>query len=129
MIDFEAILDKQYELKRKLKAADKMRERATDISVHLSDMPRGAGGNSQEKIRIEMIAAHEAVIETEKELKELIKPLRLKLRTVKKWQYKDAIRKRYIDGKTIQETADEIGYEIRQTKRFISEGRKLINRL
>lgn len=128
MIDFDAITKKHEELRRKMKAADNLRERATDTSVHITDMPRGGGGNKQEQLRVEMVAAQESARETEQELREMLHPLRLKLRRLKKWQYKSAIRKRYIDGKTVGQVAVEIGYEVRQTNRFISEAKEIINR-
>ena len=128
MIDFDAITRKHEELRRRNRAADTMREKATDISVHLTGMPHGgSGGNSQERVRIEMIAAQEAAKETEKELDEMKRQLRPELKRLKKWQYIDVIRKRYMEGKPVAQVAEEIGYEIRQTNRYISEARAIIN--
>ena len=129
MIDFDAITRKHDEYRRKLKAADNLRERATDTSVHITGMPHsGSGGNQQERIRVDMVAAQEAAEETRKELDEMKSQLRPLIRRLKKWQHRDAIRKRYIDGKTIEATAEEIGYEWSQTNRFLKEAKAIINK-
>lgn len=129
MIDFKAILDKHWEISRRSAAVDNLRERATDISVKLTDMPRGGGGNRQEQVRIDLVAAQEAVMEAEAELQEMLEPLRLKMKQLKKWQYVEVIQKRYIEGKPVWMVASEIGYEHRQTKRFIFDAKQLINKL
>lgn len=130
MIDFDAITRKHEELRRRLKAADTLRERATDISVHLTGMPHGGSGdNQQERVRVEMIAAQEAAKETEKELAEMKRKLRPKIKRLTKWQHVEAIKKRYLDGKTIQQTAEEIGYEWSQTNRYLNEAKAIINRV
>lgn len=129
MIDFDAITRKHDEYRRKLKAADNLRERATDTSVHITGMPHGgSGGNQQERIRVDMVAAQEAAEEARKELDEMKSKLRPLIRRLKKWQHRDAIRKRYIDGKTIEATAEEIGYEWSQTNRFLKEAKAIINK-
>lgn len=128
MIDFDAITEKHKEIERKKKAAEKFRERATDTSVHITNMPKGGGGNKQEILRVEMIAAQEAQQEAERELLEMLRPLRAKVKRLKKWQYRDTIRKRFIEGKTIQRTAEEIGYEWSQTNRYLNEAKTIINR-
>ena len=129
MIDFDAITRKHDEYRRKLKAADNLRERATDTSVHITGMPHGgSGGNQQERIRVDMVAAQEAAEEARKELDEMKSQLRPLIRRLKKWQHRDAIRKRYIDGKTIEATAEEIGYEWSQTNRFLKEAKAIINK-
>lgn len=128
MIDFDAITRKHEELRRRLKAADTLRERATDISVHLTGMPHGGSGdNQQERVRVEMIAAQEAAKETEKELAEMKRKLRRRMHRLHKWQHVAVIRKRYLDGKRISQVAEEIGYESRQTNRYISEAKAIIN--
>ena len=129
MIDFDAITRKHDEYRRKLKAADNLRERATDTSVHITGMPHGgSGGNQQERIRVDMVAAQEAAEEARKELDEMKSQLRPLIRRLKKWQHRDAIRKRFIDGKTIEATAEEIGYEWSQTNRFLKEAKAIINK-
>lgn len=128
MIDFDAMTRKHEELRRRNRAADTMREKATDISVRITGMPHGgSGGNSQERIRVEMIAAQEAAQETAKELDEMKRLLRRKMNRLKKWQHIDVIRKRYMEGKPVAQVAEEIGYELRQTNRYISEARAIIN--
>lgn len=128
MIDFDAITRKHEEYRRKLRAADTLRERATDISVHITGMPHGgSGGNQQERIRVEMVAAQEAAEETRKELTEMKRQLRPKIKRLQKWQHAAVIRKRYLDGKTIQQVAEEIGYEWSQTNRYLNEAKAIIN--
>ena len=128
MIDFDEITLKHEEYRRRQRAADTARERATDTSVKLTGMPHGgSGGNASEKAVIEMVAATEALEITRKELTELKKPLRRKMKRLTKWQHIDVIRKRYLEGKAVSVVADEIGYEIRQTTRFISEAKEIIN--
>lgn len=129
MIDFDAIMAKHDELRRKNRAAETLRERATDIAVHITDMPRGGGGNQQEKVRIELVAAQEAAMETQRELKEMLQPLRAKMKKLTKWQHKDVIRKRYIEGKTIESVADEIGYSWSQVNRHLNDAKEIMNRL
>ena len=128
MIDFDAIMKKHEEVRRKMSAADSLREQATNISVHITGMPRGgAGGNQQERIRIDMVAAQEAAADAQRELEEMLKPLTLTIRCLSKWQHVEVIRKRYMEGKTIMKVAEEIGYEWSQTNRYIAEAKEIIN--
>lgn len=128
MIDFDAVIKKHEELRRKLRAAENLREKATDTSIHITSMSHGKGNaNSQERVRIEMIAAAEAAEETEKELETMKNQLRREMKCLRKWQHIDAIRKRYMEGKTITQVAEEIGYEWSQTNRYLNEAKRIIN--
>lgn len=129
MIDFDRMTRKHEELRRKQKAFDTMWERATDTSVKISGMPRGGGsGNQSERIMIEIAAAEEACKETAAELAEMKTQLRRRMRRLRKWQHREAIRKRFLEGKTITQVAAEIGYEWTQTNRYLKEAKALINK-
>ena len=129
MIDFDAMTRKQVEINRKLRAAQTMKEKATDTSVHLTGMPHGqSDGKQLERALIEMIAAQESAKEAELELEEMRKQLRKEMRRLKKWQHIAVIRKRYLEGKPIRDVAAEIGYESAQTWRYMSEAKALINK-
>ena len=43
------------------------------------------------------------------------------------WQAKEAIRLRFIEGKTVKEVAESIGYSTRQTNRFLIKAETQIN--
>lgn len=128
MIDFDAILRKDNEAKRKWAAWQRLKDRATDTSVHLSDMPKGGGGgNPQERAMIGMVEAEEVYLKAKTELDAMREELADAMVVLKKWQHMDVIRKRYLEGKSISETMEEIGYEWSQTNRFLTEARSLIN--
>lgn len=129
MIDFEAIDRKREEQCRKQKAADTLRERATDTSAKITGMRNsGSAGNKQEQVRINMIAAQEAADKAGGELDAMIRQLLPRIGMLKKWQHAEAIRKRYVEGKAISQIAEEIGYEWSQTNRFLKEAKEIINR-
>lgn len=129
MIDFDMMMRKHEELRRKQKALDSLWERATDTSVKLTGMPHGGGSaNQSEKIRIEIAAADEACAETRAELAEMKRQLQKRMRCLHKWQHKEVIRKRFVEGKQIVQVAAEIGYEWTQTNRYLTEAKALINK-
>ena len=130
MIDFEAILDKQEEVRRRKRGIRRAWEKATDTSVKLSDMPRGGGDPDPMGQKVAGIADMEAVCkQAEEELAEMRKALRRKMRRLSIWQEKDMIRKVYLEGESIQRAAVEIGYEYRQAWRYLKSGRETINGL
>ena len=129
MIDFEAITEKDKEVKRKERAMRSLKERATDTSVKISGIPGGNGDKQKmESILAAAIDAEASYKKASDELKELRSHLRKAMRRLKKWQHKDTIRKRYLEGKNLNQVAEEIGYEYRQTCRYIEEGKRIINR-
>lgn len=129
MIDFDMMTRKHEELRRRQKALDTLWERATDTSVKLTGMPHGGGsGNKSEQILIEIAAAEEACRETEAELAEMKRQIRRRMHRLRKWQHKDVIRKRFLEGKQIAQVATEIGYEWSQTNRYLNEAKALINK-
>lgn len=128
MIDFDAIEEKENEVRRKWKAWQSLRERATDTSVHLSDMPRGGGdGKAQEKAIVEMTDVESSYLQAMAELSDMRKELEMAMGCLTKWQHRDVITKRYLEGKTVTQTMMEIGYEWSQTQRFLNEARRAIN--
>lgn len=128
MIDFDAIMRKDNETKRKWNAWQRLKERATDTSVHLSDMPRGGGdGKAQEKAVVEMTDAEASYRQAMAELSEMRNELRSAMQCLKKWQHRDVITKRYLEGKSVSQTMMEIGYEWSQTHRYINEAKRIIN--
>lgn len=127
-IDFDRMTRKHEELRRRQKAFDALWERATDTSVKMSGMPHGGGsGNRSENVMIEIVAAEEACKETAEELAEMKRQLRRRMRRLHKWQHRDVIRKRYLEGKQIAQVATEIGYEWTQTNRYLNEAKAIIN--
>ena len=128
MIDFDAIEEKENEARRKWNAWQRLRARATDTSVHLSDMPRGGGdGKTQEKAVVEMTDAESSYLQAMAELSDMRKELEKAMVCLTKWQHRDVITKRYLEGKTVTQTMMEIGYEWSQTQRFLNEARRAIN--
>lgn len=128
MIDFDLMLQKHAELRRKQGAAETLWEKATDTSVKMSGMPHGGGdGQPMERYMVEYLAAEAACKETEAELETMKKQLRRRMRRLKKWQHRDAIRLRFLEGKRMLEVAEGIHYELAQTNRFIKEAKALIN--
>lgn len=129
MVDFEAIMEKTKEVRRKKDALNRAREKATDTSPKLTGMPSGGGnGKRLENDVVNLVDIQAAHDKAEGELKALREELRPHLRRLKKWQHKDVIKKRYLEGKTISVVMEEIGYEWSQTNRFLTEARDIINK-
>lgn len=128
MFDFENLMKKAEEVRRKEKAVQTLRERATDTSVRITDMPHGGGTQDKMGAYVASIADMlEELRKAERELKTMRRSLSREMGILKVWQEKDMIKKVYIEGKTIQIAADEIGYEYRQAWRYLEQGRTLIN--
>lgn len=127
MIDFDAIWRKIQEVQRRARAVSALEDRATDISVKYSDMPRGGGGNTQEDIRITLADTREEYLTAKAELESMRRELTESLACLSKWQHKDVIKKRYLEGKTIDQVGLEMGYERAQINRHLSEARRIIN--
>lgn len=127
MIDFDAILEKHKEVQRRQIALKNLREIATDTSVHLTDMPSGGGdGKRQERDVVNIVDAEQAYLRASAELKAMKKELSVYLPCLKKWQHKDAIEKRYMDGLSLNMIMQTMGYEWAQVNRFIAEGKEII---
>ena len=127
MIDFEAILEKNNEVKRRKAAWLDLKERATNTSVQISDMPKGGGdGKRMERDVAGTVDAERDYLRAYEELKAMRRELSAILPVLKKWQHRDAIRKRYIEGKSIHRVMQEMGYEWAQTNRYMAEARKII---
>lgn len=128
MVNFEAILLKTEEVRRKEMAIERLRDRATDTSVKITDMPHGGGEHDKMGGYVASIAdLIEEAKKAERELKAMRQDLSRQMIVLQIWQEKDMIRKVYLEGKTIQAAADEIGYEYRQAWRYIEQARERIN--
>lgn len=128
MVDFDAILRKDNEVKRRKAAIEKLWARATDTTIKMSDMPKGQGtGKKMENAIVNMADIEADCSQAEEELAKLRQDLRRQMRVLKKWQHRDIIRKRFIEGKTIGQVMDEIGYEWTQTHRYLTEAKAIIN--
>lgn len=129
MIDFEEMMRKHEELRRREKVIDMLWERATNTTITISDMPRNrSDGKTQERSIVGMVDAKEACRKTRQELNDIKRNLRREMKRLKKWQHIDSIKKRYLEGKTISAVASEIGYEWSQTNRYLNEAKAIINR-
>lgn len=127
MVDFDAIMAKDKEVKRKAEALQMIRARATDISPKITGMPSGGGdGKRMERDVVGLIDATESYLQAQRELNAMRKELAAFLPYLQKWQHREVMQKRYIDGKDINSVAMEIGYEYRQTCRYIDEAKKII---
>ena len=128
MIDFDAISRKIEEVRRRENAVARLRARATDTSVKLSNMPRGGGdGKAMERDVVSLVDAQRDCDKAKAELKVMRSELRRAMRVLRDWQHIDVIRKHYIEGKNFQQIMLEIGYEEAQTRRFMKAAREIIN--
>lgn len=128
MVDFEAISKLCESLRRKRRAQEDLREKATDTSVKLTDMPRSGGdGKQAERIMISICAMEEECNEIEAELNRRKEQLRREMKKLTKQQHQEAIRKRYLEGEPVFVVSQEMGYEYRSVTRFINEAKEIIN--
>lgn len=128
MIDFDGMIRKHEEVRRKRRAYETLYEKTTDTSVKMSGMPHGGGSeNQQEAKRIAYIAAKEDFDQAEAELKEMQQELKRAMKKLTVWQHRAVVQKRYMQGEKMEQVAMEIGYEIRQTNRFLSTAKEKIN--
>lgn len=129
MFDFKRILELHAEVRRKQGIIIRLRQRATDTTVHLSNMPKGGGdGQRMERDVVEIRAAEEELEAARKELAAMIAKLRVEMRKLHKWQYKLIIRKRYIEGKRLEDVAYETNYCWSHMNRCRKEAEEIINR-
>lgn len=127
MIDFKAIEDKQREVDRKSRALDTLRAKAADTSSHITGMPHGGSdGKKMERAVVDLVDMQSSLRIAEEELKGMRRELSVYIHRLRKWQYKDTLKKRYMEGKTIQCVCEEIGYEWSQTNRYLNEAKKLV---
>ena len=129
MFDFKRILELHAEVRRKQGIIIRLRQRATDTTVHLSNMPKGGGdGQRMERDVVEIRAAEEELEAARKELAAMIAQLRVEMRKLHKWQHKMIIRKRYIEGKRLEDVAYETNYCWSHMNRCRKEAEEIINR-
>lgn len=129
MFDFKRILELHAEVRRKEGIIIRLRQRATDTTVHLSNMPKGGGdGQRMERDVVEIRAAEEELEAARKELAAMIAQLRVEMRKLHKWQHKMIIRKRYIEGKRLEDVAYETNYCWSHMNRCRKEAEEIINR-
>jgi len=129
MFDFKRILELHGEVRRKQGIIIRLRQRATDTTVHLSNMPKGGGdGQRMERDVVEIRAAEEELEAARKELAAMIAQLRIEMKKLHKWQHKLIIRKRYIEGKRLEDVAYETNYCWSHMNRCRKEAEEIINR-
>lgn len=129
MFDFKRILELHAEVRRKQGIIIRLRQRATDTTVHLSNMPKGGGdGQRMERDVVEIRAAEEELEAARKELAAMIAQLRVEMKKLHKWQQKLIIRKRYIEGKRLEDVAYETNYCWSHMNRCRKEAEEIINR-
>ena len=129
MFDFKRILELHAEVRRKEGIIIRLRQRATDTTVHLSNMPKGGGdGQRMERDVVEIRAAEEELEAARKELAAMIAQLRVEMKKLHKWQHKMIIRKRYIEGKRLEDVAYETNYCWSHMNRCRKEAEEIINR-
>jgi len=129
MFDFKRILELHAEVRRKQGIIIRLRQRATDTTVHLSNMPKGGGdGQRMERDVVEIRAAEEELEAARKELAAMIAQLRIEMKKLHKWQHKLIIRKRYIEGKRLEDVAYETNYCWSHMNRCRKEAEEIINR-
>ena len=127
MVDFDAIMAKDKEVKRKAEALQMIWARATDTSPKITGMPSGGGdGKRMERDVVGIVDAEKSYLQSNMELKAMREELATYLPRLTKWQHKDVIQLRYMEGKDINSVAERIGYEYRQTCRFIDEAKRII---
>ena len=128
MIDFDAISRKTEEVRRKMYAIELAWDRATDTSVKISDMPRNEGdGKAMERNAVNIADLKVDYKKASQELEIMRKELEDEMPKLEKWQHSAVIRKRYLEGKRLEQIMDEIGYEWAQTNRYIAEAKAIIN--
>lgn len=128
MVDFAAIVQKNNEVTRRRSALDKLWARATDTTIKFSDMPKAQGdGKRMENATVDLADMESELKRAERELDEIREDLRGQMSVLTKWQHKDIIRKRFLEGKSITQVMAEIGYEWSQTNRYMREAMSIIN--
>ena len=119
MFDYEAITQKHGELRRRMKAADSLKEQAKTTTEQTEQM----------RIRAEIADALEEIKKTEKELTEMKAALLPFIERLKNWKHAEIMRGRFIYGKTIKQAGHDAGYSWSQTNRLLTEAKALINQM
>lgn len=129
MFDFKRILELHTEVRRKEGIIIRLRQRATDTTVHLTNMPKGGGdGQRMERDVIEIRAAEEDLERARAELATMKAQLRVEMKKLHKWQHRMIIKKRYLEGKRLEDVAYETNYCWSHMNRCRKEAEEIINR-
>jgi len=128
MIDYKGILEDYARLRRISKAKAALLRSGSRLSGMLNDPRRGAtAAEKLEEIKRGIGQLEDETLDTEKALREKQLEIRQRIEQMDDWQAKKAIICRYLEGKSVHETMDCIGYSETQVRRFINQGKAEIN--